>query len=118
MELIRDTADQLVGMRFANVPIPAGAHITRAYVQFETDETKTGVTTLLIQGQASDDAATFTTATKNISSRPRTVASVSWVPVAWSILQERGQISRRRTSPASSRRSCLDRGGPPATPLP
>ena len=43
-----------------------------------------------IQGQAADDSATFTTATKNISSRPRTAASVSWTPVAWSIVQERG----------------------------
>src|SRR5204862_7979003 len=34
LELIHDSADQVVGVRFVNLPIPAGAHVTRAYIQF------------------------------------------------------------------------------------
>jgi hypothetical protein len=39
---------------------------------------------LVIQGQASDDAAIFSTSTGDISNRPRTGASVNWSPPAWS----------------------------------
>ncbi len=35
-------ARQLVVMRFANVSIPPGSVITKAYVQFEVDEVSTG----------------------------------------------------------------------------
>jgi hypothetical protein len=44
----------------------------------------------VIQGQAADSAATFTFAGFNVSSRPRTVASVPWSPAPWGVLGEVG----------------------------
>jgi hypothetical protein len=68
----------LVGMRFNNISIPRGASILNAYVEFEVDETGSDPTSVTIQGQASDNAPTFTTSTSNISSRARTTAQVAW----------------------------------------
>lgn len=93
LELVYDTTttgNQYVGMRFTNLGIPQGATITNAYVQFTVDEKNSGATTLTIKGQAADNAATFTTASNNISSRATTTASVTWVPVAWSTVGQAG----------------------------
>ncbi|MGR0482319.1 MAG: CehA/McbA family metallohydrolase [Candidatus Electronema sp. V4] len=93
LELVYDTTttgNQYVGMRFANLGIPQGATITNAYIQFTVDETNSGTTSLTIKGQAADNAATFTTALNNISSRPTTTASVTWAPVAWSTVGQAG----------------------------
>ncbi|HEY8060716.1 MAG TPA: hypothetical protein VID94_18250, partial [Acidimicrobiales bacterium] len=67
---------------------------TNAYVQFETDETTSAATPLLVRGQAADNATTFTTATSNLSSRPRTTAGVSWSPAAWPTRQVAGPDQR------------------------
>ncbi len=83
LELIYDGSNQTVGMRFAGVSIPPGATIVNAYLQFWVDETSSDPTFLTVQGQAIDNALGFSTATRNISSRSRTAASVSWVPPAW-----------------------------------
>ncbi|MEE9423975.1 MAG: SBBP repeat-containing protein [Methylococcales bacterium] len=54
--------NQLVGIRFNGLNIPQGATITNASIQFQADETHSGVTTLLIKGEATDNALTFTNA--------------------------------------------------------
>jgi len=90
LELVYDTSIQTVGMRFTGLDIPQGATITRAYIQFTADEKQSEVTNLTIQGQAADSAATFTFAAYNVSSRPRTVASVAWSPAPWSVIGEVG----------------------------
>jgi PKD repeat protein len=90
LELVYDRGDQTVGVRFAGVEIPQGATILDAYVQFQVDETSTGVTSLTIEGQAGDNAAAFTYSTRNISSRARTSASVLWSPVAWTTVGAAG----------------------------
>lgn len=77
------TGDQTVGLRFRGVPVEQGATITNAYLQFQADESQSGATTLTIQGQAADNAPVFVNASFNISSRPRTSASASWSPPAW-----------------------------------
>jgi len=94
LELVYDGSNQTVGLRFAGVGVPRGATITNAYVQFEVDEVTTGAASLLVQGQAADYAAAFTTASSNISSRPRTARSVSWVPATWPTVQVRGPDQR------------------------
>lgn len=94
LELTHDTTDQTVGVRFTGLQIPVGATITAAWIQFETDELKSGATSLLVQGQAADNPTTFTSGAFNISARFRTTASVAWSPVPWSILQERGSNQR------------------------
>ena len=85
LELGQDGAyPQTVGLRFTGVSIPAGATITRAYVQFTADEKKPRAASLTIAGQAADNPGAFTTGSKNISLRPRTTAAVAWSPAAWS----------------------------------
>jgi hypothetical protein len=92
LELVFDrSGNQTVGMRFNVINIPPGANITNAYIQFQVDETlPADPTDLTIQGEDVDNALTFTSATNNISSRPRTTAGVAWSPVAWTTVGEAG----------------------------
>ena len=95
LELVVDgTATQVVGLRFLNVVIPAYATITSAYIQFTVDETGSTPTQLTIAGQASDNPTTFSTTTYNVSSRPRTTATVAWSPVAWTTVNQAGPDER------------------------
>jgi hypothetical protein len=94
LELVYDGSNQKVGMRFTSVAVPRGATITRAYLQFEADEAQSELTNLAIQGQAADNAAVFGTASGNISTRARTVASVAWSPPAWGLVSEAGPNQR------------------------
>lgn len=84
LELVFDGTNQHVGLRFNNIAIPPQATIVRAYVQFKVDEPKSVATTVIVQGQAADNAATFQKKTSgDISGRPRTAAAVSWSPDPW-----------------------------------
>ena len=83
LELIHDSSDQTVGMRWTSVAIPPGSTITAAYVQFAAKESQSEATSLALRAQAADDATTFTTSSTNVSSRPRTAALVNWAPAAW-----------------------------------
>jgi hypothetical protein len=94
LELIRESTDQLVGMRFNNMPIPQGATIVSATIQFQVDETTSETTTLTIQGQDIDNAPTFTSSNGNISSRARTTASVGWSPPPWNSVGQAGPDQR------------------------
>ncbi len=97
LELVYDsstTGNQYVGMRFTNVNVPKGKTITNAYIQFTVDETGSTATSLTIKGQAADNAATFTTAAYNVSSRAKTTASVAWSPVAWNTVDAAGADQR------------------------
>src|SRR5207245_8177569 len=69
------TTRQTVGIRFTGIDIPKGAIITSAYIQFQANEVKTGATSLTIQGDNTNDASPFTTASFNVSSLPRTTAT-------------------------------------------
>ncbi|HEX5588373.1 MAG TPA: hypothetical protein VFZ17_13755, partial [Acidimicrobiia bacterium] len=77
------TAQSMIGMRFVNVPVPAGATVNSAYVQYKLNEKTSDPTNLVIQGQAIDNAPTFTTAKNNITNRARTTAGVPWAPPPW-----------------------------------
>jgi hypothetical protein len=68
--------------------------ITSAYVQFTVDEVSSGATSLEVQAEAADDAAAFTSVRRNVSSRPRTEASVSWSPVPWTVRRASGPEQR------------------------
>jgi hypothetical protein len=84
LELVTDgSLAQTVGLRFAGLAIPARADITNAYIQFTADEAQSVATNLTIAAQAADNAPTFTTALRNVSSRLLTGASVAWSPAAW-----------------------------------
>jgi len=91
LELIYDTQDQIVGMRFNGIPVPSGATILEALVQFTVKQASTGTCSLVIRGQAVDNAPTFTTTYRNISDRPLTSAAVSWIPASWPTVGVAGQ---------------------------
>ena len=94
LELTYDRSYQTVGMRFSGTAIPNGATIVNAFIQFQTDETQSVATSLTIQGEDTDNAGAFLSQTRNISSRPRTTAAVSWSPPAWTTVGEAGPDQR------------------------
>lgn len=90
LELTADGAtQQIIGIRFNYLNIPQGATITNAYLEFTPktngDAVNTGNPTITVRAQNADNAATFTTATNNISSRSTTSSSVSWSPANWTV---------------------------------
>jgi Calcineurin-like phosphoesterase len=90
LELTQSSSKQTVGLRFANLTIPKGATISKAYLQFKTASVSSEATLLMLQGQASDHAPTFSSTNSNVSSRPRTTAAITWSPVVWSLVGEAG----------------------------
>ena len=111
LELTVDGAKvQTVGMRFTGIDIPKGAIITNAYIQFTVDQVSTGAVSLMIRGQDVDDAAAFTTAQFNVSSRATTDASVAWTPADWTT---RGvaDLAQRTPDLKAIVQEIVDRGG-------
>ena len=79
-----DDGAQTVGLRFAGATIPRDTLIIEAHLEFTADEIGSVPTSLVFQGEASDDAATFSSSSGNVSGRPLTSASVNWDNVpAW-----------------------------------
>ncbi len=85
---------QAVGMRFTGITIPAGASITNAYIQFQADEVDTGSAALVVRGEATDNALTYSGTNNNITSRAQTTASVPWTPVSWNAIGDAGVAQR------------------------
>jgi len=83
---------QIIGLRFTGIPIPKGATITDAWVQFRVDEEKGGTepVNLIINGELSPNAAGFTSDAFNVSSRPRTTAQVQWSVSNWTNVGAQG----------------------------
>ena len=86
------SGDQKVGYRFDELNIPAGAIVSRAYIQFTTSNTSasSGPCDLNINGHASGNSATFEAEELNITNRPLTEAVVNWQPEDWDIGSESG----------------------------
>jgi type IV pilus assembly protein PilY1 len=80
-----DGSQQAIGLRFPTVEIPPGAAILSAELAFVAKEDRSGTGfTLEITGQNSTNPIPFTTATKDVTNRPRTTAKVTWAdPEAW-----------------------------------
>jgi len=93
LELLDDGGLQVVGLRFVDIPIPKGAIIDNAYVEFTCDETGSGTlaVSLLIEGELNPNPATFSNATNDVTKRARTTAKTVWVPADWT---EIGQTDR------------------------
>jgi hypothetical protein len=95
LEMVRESADQLIGLRFNELHIPQGATIRSAYIQFTVDETDDEPTSLIIHGERSAQAAPFSTTAFNISQRTRTADSVIWSDIpAWNTENEAGLDQR------------------------
>ncbi len=84
LELVYDTSNQIIGLRYVGVNIPKGATIVNASIQFKADEVHTKATRLNIQGEINPNAPAFAATTRNISSRLRTQSLIVWSPFAWS----------------------------------
>lgn len=95
LELVTDGSNvQVVGLRFPNLQVPQGAAIQSAWLQFQADETASGATSLLIQGEAADTAAPFLSTANNVSARARTAASSTWLPDPWTAVGAAGAAQR------------------------
>jgi len=94
LELVYDSGNQKVGMRFNSITIPKGTVIKSAYIQFKVDETASGTTSLVIKAQSIDNSATFTSTASDITNRTLTTAGASWVPAAWSSVGAAGETQR------------------------
>ena len=94
LELTEDGGPQVIGLRFANVPLDADARLEQAYVQFSVDEASSEPTSLEIHGEASDNPQAFAAKEKDISSRPATTAVVEWQPKPWLAKDEPGPDHR------------------------
>jgi hypothetical protein len=84
---ITDAGHQMVGCRWPGIPVPRGATITEAWVQFSADSVggagQDDPVSLVIHGQLAPDGETFTSDAANISTRPKTTASVVWDVPVW-----------------------------------
>ncbi len=104
-----------MGMRFNDLNIPQGVTITNALIQFKVDETNSGTTTLMIEGQATDNAPTFPepTLTSRLGSEPMQSLIGRRCRGRW--LVKLDLISKPLISTQLSRKSSIDRNGQAAT---
>jgi hypothetical protein len=81
------TDEQVVGLRFVNVPMENGAPVANAYVEVEVDKVdKQGSqapVNLIIEGELAPNAAPFEDVASNITDRAVTTAKVKWSIPAW-----------------------------------
>ena len=73
--------EQIVGLRFPNLEIPAGATILASWVEFtgyNYDCNCDGVVNLKVKGFDSANTPAFTNTSKDISNRTSTTAAVEW----------------------------------------
>ena len=95
LELVTEVSnEQLVGLRFAGVPVPRNARILNAHIQFKVDETNNAPAHLQIRAALVDDAAPFAGAASNLSDRARSDLIVVWQPPAWPTLGAAGMAQR------------------------
>ena len=86
IDLVGDENDgnRAIGLRFRSIPVPQGARIKRAYVQFESNAWGTwGNEGLIFHGELTGNAMSFKNVEKNITTRPKTVTSVKCSPKIW-----------------------------------
>ncbi|MFK7924426.1 MAG: Ig-like domain-containing protein, partial [Bacteroidia bacterium] len=104
------TGNQLVGLHYSNLGIPHGARIYEAYLQFTSiaDDENYHMIDLAISGEASDDAAIFGASNQDLSSRPRTNASVPWLPPIWTTLNQ-AQAAQRSPDLSEILQEIIDR---------
>jgi hypothetical protein len=87
-----------IGLRFTNITIPPNTTISNATVQFTVDQTDTDTeadTDVRFYGEKSPNAGVFTTTAFNLTSRPKTTASVLWNDIpSWTVPFQSGPDQR------------------------
>ena len=98
------TSLQTIGCRWVALPIPKGATITEAWVQFSADDINNDYhipdVSVIIEGELSPNPATFSSTAGDISSRPKTTAQVVWDIPQW--MTEHAKGPEERTPDISS----------------
>lgn len=94
LELVYDNGNQIVGLRFTNIELPARAQIESAYIQFTVDESNSQSTQLAIRIENSDSAAAFATQDNALSQRDQSSKFVSWQPQSWTSIGAQGADQR------------------------
>ncbi len=113
LEITTDDVAQFVGLRFTGIDIPQGMPILDAYIQLTTDEDDKDQDPFMvtIHAQANDNAATFSEANGDLSTRPLTEASVVWRNVpGWTLEHEAGP-NQRTPNIAALVQEIVDRDG-------
>ncbi|MHC4189565.1 MAG: fibronectin type III domain-containing protein [Planctomycetota bacterium] len=81
------TDEQVIGLRFVNIPLAKGAQISGAYVEFEVDkfdkEGSQAPVNLVIEGELTPDAPAFAEVANNVTDRIATTAKVKWTIPPW-----------------------------------
>lgn len=95
LELCTEDVDeqQVIGLIFRDIQIPASATIDSAYIQFtcDDDDNQEGPLPIDIHGIAeANTSAPFIESDFNISSRANTSATVNWQAPIWAIKEEKG----------------------------
>lgn len=95
LELVDDEGDkQVVGIRFAGLPLASTQRVVDARVQFTAAAAGAGDTKLSLHAENQPSAAPFDEANGNISRRPRTAASVDWAVKPWAKAGDSGGDQR------------------------
>ncbi|MHC4488212.1 MAG: hypothetical protein ACYSW7_03410, partial [Planctomycetota bacterium] len=81
------TDEQVIGLRFVDVPLENGSLVANAYVEVEVDKVNkqgsAAPVNLIIEGELAPDAAPFEDVANNITERAVTTAQVKWSIPAW-----------------------------------
>ncbi len=111
LELVNDgTTHQTVGVYFSGVNLNQGQTISKAYIQFQADETSSTALTVTLKGEDIDNSSAFTSTAYNASSRTTTTASVSWTPGNWTTVGE-ASTNQRTGELRTIVQEIVDRGG-------
>ncbi len=94
IELTKDIDDQVVGLRFDDIRIPAGSFIEKAWIQFRSVDTTSHTDTVYIQIENSTNAPTYNTGNYNISTRNAWSDIRKWYVPAWPQKEEAGSAQR------------------------
>lgn len=94
LELVRDSSNQLVGLRFNQIQLARDSVIRSAYLQFTCDEPSEGPTSLIVACEDTGHAARFSADSHDLSSRTLTKAEVFWEPEPWKKAGDAKQAQR------------------------
>jgi len=94
LELVQESSNQTIGVRFDYLNLPPNAIIVDAYIQFTVDEASYGDANLDILGELSTSPQSFSNIENDISLRDMTFASVNWAPEEWAVIGQTGEDQR------------------------
>jgi len=78
------TGNQKIGLRYFDLDIPKGAHISQAYIQFTVDETDNiNPSALTFRIEEVDQSAVFVSDSFNLSNRIFSSQNIPWSPPSW-----------------------------------